>query len=261
MRIAKITCFALAAAAATFWAIHLWRVRCDVSIVDALQAGDFKKARVLLDGYHDWKSITRRIDSRGLPRLWQAALDVQFEHRYIPDSNYPYPENVPLVKTLIAKGARPTFSHLLAATEQGKMQTARLLLDHGVPATAANAEGDPLSNVAYFGDCRLIEDLIERGADVNHGTARGWRPLLAAAWSDRHEAVALLLKHGADPTLPYSAYEGQTEPIWITIRDRASRGPDADRVWQLVKASLEHRGNSEPHGAANARQPIRPGTN
>ena len=135
MRISKITCFALAVAAATFWAIHSWRVRCDVSIVDALQVGDLEQARALLDGHHDWKSITRRIELRGLPSLWQTALDVQFENRYIPseDSNCPLPENLPLVKTLIAKGARPTFRHLLSATDQGKMQTARLLLDHGVP--------------------------------------------------------------------------------------------------------------------------------
>jgi len=264
MRIAKITCLALAAAAAaTFWAIHLWQVRCDVSIVDALQAGDLKKARVLLDGHHDWKSINRRIELRELPSLWQAALDVQFEYRYIPseDSNCPYPENLPLMKTLIAKGARPTFRHLLSATDQGKMQTARLLLDHGVPVSEASTEGDPLANAADYGDCALIEDLIGRGADVNHGSARGWRPLLAAAWSDRREAVALLLKHGADPTLPYTAYEGHTEPIWMTIRDRASRGPDANSVWQLVEASLKHRGNSEPDGPANGSQPIRSETN
>ncbi len=241
----------------------MWRMQCDVSIVDALQAGDLNRARVLLDGHHDWNGITQRIEQRKLPGLWQAALDVQFESRYVPseDTSFPYPENLTLVKTLVARGARPSFKHLLAATEQGKMQTARLVLDHGVPVAEPSARSDVLANAAYYGDCRLMEELMRRGADVNDGSARGWRPLLAAAWSDQREAVALLLKHGADPTLPYTAYEGHTEPIWMTIRDRASRGPDANGVWQLVEASVKHRGNSEPDGAANRSQPVRAETN
>jgi hypothetical protein len=244
MHILQIVCLLMTLLAGILWAVHLWRDRCNVLFVDALQAGDLNKARILLDGYHDWDEIIHKIELRRDPRLWQAALSVHFKYRNIPDENYGYPEDVDVIMALIKKGARPTFQHLQAATEQGKMKTARVLLDYKVPVSDPNDFNDtPLANAAYYGDCQLIEKLLSRGADVNRGASNGWRPILAAAWSYHEKAVALLLQHGANPTLDYTEYKGHTVPIWMTIRDRAKFSQSA-ASWHLIEVYLKDRGIS-----------------
>ena len=51
---------------------------------------------------------------------------------------------------------------------------------------------------SLLGDARLLQRMLDEGADFNFGSANGWTPLLAAAWRWKLECVALLLERGAD---------------------------------------------------------------
>jgi uncharacterized protein len=59
-----------------------------------------------------------------------------------------------------------------------------------------------LEYVIYHGPLSLVRALLERGADINYGSAAGFPSLIAAlsgARDDRLAMVALLLARGGDP--------------------------------------------------------------
>jgi ankyrin repeat protein len=81
----------------------------------------------------------------------------------------------------------------------------RLLLEKKADVRVANLGGiTPLHMAAASrADPSAIEILIEAGADVNLKTlasSGGWTPLHGAAARNSGDIVAVLLKHGADPT-------------------------------------------------------------
>jgi hypothetical protein len=216
---------------------HTYKCRRHSKILSLLREGQLPAARAELNGYHDWDEFLRQIERAHDPALAQAALDVQFEWWYSDsdDTNYAYEERPAIVQSLLAQGATPRFQHLLEATKQGKVRVARLLLDTGVPAQIPNASDTPLANAAYWGDVDLVADLLRNGADPNRPSGRGWRPILAAAWSYRVECVRYLLDHGADVSLPYEVWDGNVQPIWKVIEERAANGSEAAAVWAIVR--------------------------
>ena len=81
----------------------------------------------------------------------------------------------------------------------------RLLLEKKADVHIVNVGGaTPLHTAAAFrADPSAIEILIQAGADVNLKTPAsygGWTPLHGAAARNSSDIVAVLLKHGADPT-------------------------------------------------------------
>jgi hypothetical protein len=241
MRAFRITIFVLALLIPLSWGS--WTVyvsKRHEKLVSLLQRRHLSEARAMLNGFHDWDEILRRVKRSADPTLVQMAFDVQFEHWYskADDTNYSYPEHPEVARHLLAAGARPEFRHLLHATQQNKMIVARVLLDAGVPAREVGAPDTPLANAAYWGDLELVQRLIGRGADVNESSAKGWRPILAAAWACHADCVRYLVEHGADVSLPYELWEGNVEPIWKVIEDRASQGPDFSNVWMIVRAKM-----------------------
>ena len=50
-------------------------------------------------------------------------------------------------------------------------------------------------------DIELVQQLLERGADVNFQEEWGWSPLHNAVQVGREDIVDLLLSHGAEPCL------------------------------------------------------------
>jgi hypothetical protein len=236
------------------WSVHLSEKH--RQIVRLLQHQQLSAARAILNGSHNWDDLLGSIEASKDPALAQAALDVQFEYWYsrADDTNYPYPEHIEIIQRLLALGARPSFGHLLHATQQNKMGSARLFLDAGVPVKQADAAASPLANAAYWGDLELIQLLLRRGSDVNESSTGGWRPILAAAWSCKTECVRHLLDHGADVSLPYEAWAGHVQPIWKVIEERASQGSDYSNIWHIIKARI-------PAGAVTTPPPANPGSN
>ena len=136
--------------------------------------------------------------------------------------------DVEMLRILLAAGADPHLvtktnsNALLAATglnrgigeiiddEDRALETVKFLLDTGVdPKAVSTFNENALFGPAYRGWNRMLELLIERGADVNMVNKAGVTPWLAASgFGDRLGGVLynkagadILLKHGADPKL------------------------------------------------------------
>lgn len=219
------------------------RSRTNTQISAALQTGKIEDARMLMQNRHDLQKILAGL-SEG-KKAMQAALDVQFEYAHVSeeDTNYAYPEDLPAIKAVVEAGAKPEFRHLLTAAEQGKMKTVDYFMSLGVPIQQIGASDSPLSDVAYYGDASLLKRMIEAGADVNFTRSDGWTPLLGGAWSGEVECVKILLEHGADIDSLYTVWEGNRQPVWKVIEERATHLPTDDsrkQVWRLI---AEHKKN------------------
>lgn len=95
-------------------------------------------------------------------------------------------------------------------TEQEALEVVKLLLDLGGDAKTVSTTGETaLHGVAYHGWNRLLQLLVDHGANVNAVSRAGITPWLAASGlGDRQggvnynkETAALLVKLGADPKL------------------------------------------------------------
>ncbi len=130
------------------------------------------------------------------------------------------------------------FLPLAAACYWGRIEAARLLLDHGADANAPTRDGfldiRPLGAAVATPDVPNPSDdeevvvelcalLIDRGADVNGRRRDGLTALHAAAWRGHLKVIALLLAHGADRTIRGESgpHAGQTAAETALSQDQA----------------------------------------
>lgn len=231
-------------------------------VLQSIQRDDPRKTRELLAGGYnfDWNTILAELDSLNDKRLYQKALDAQFEYRGDIDPRYPnpYPYNFELgvVQQLVMRGAQPTYRHLKVATDVSNWPVALYLLCMGVPTRGKLGEGNALTDASRAGDQAVVLALIAKGADVNasNDTPRSttqWRPLQAAAQNGHTEIVKILLNHGADPMLPERMPAGDRRATWETIRQAARDERKAFKAhatpyhamygWWIIKPVVEER--------------------
>jgi ankyrin repeat protein len=86
------------------------------------------------------------------------------------------------------------------ASENGKLNRVKELLNQGVPVNTRNAWGQtPLHCASEYGHLNVVKELIRRGARVNPRTPRGlFTPLHLAAYK-YPRIVHALIKAGANP--------------------------------------------------------------
>ncbi len=88
---------------------------------------------------------------------------------------------------------------IITAATTGRVDIARMLLDAGADVNSRDDLGDtPLSAAAGEGHIDMMRLLLHRGAKVADAGGHS-EALCEAATSDKREAVAFLLAHGAKP--------------------------------------------------------------
>lgn len=94
------------------------------------------------------------------------------------------------------------------------MDCIRDLLLHGADPNFQVEDGFPSVLSAVLSDrpdtLELTELLLEHGADVNARGINGWTPLHAAAGRDDPVLLALLVRHGADPSIATNVDDYET---------------------------------------------------
>lgn len=92
---------------------------------------------------------------------------------------------------------------LHCVTRSGDVEQALQFIQNGEPIDARNPMGEtPLFVAVGEGHTKLIQALLQRGADPNASTDYFWNPLYLAAWRGDRETVGLLLDEEADTNQP-----------------------------------------------------------
>jgi ankyrin repeat protein len=150
-------------------------------------------------------------------------------------------------------GATP----LLYALFRDHMEAARLLIDAGADPNVTERSALPFGGftalllVAGQGDLRMVDRLIEAGADVNGKTEEGFTALSAAAARGRPAIVRRLLSRGAD--LDATSNDGETALMMASLQGRGTA------VRELLAAGADPRladaeGRTALHYALRGRQ-------
>ena len=108
-----------------------------------------------------------------------------------------------LLTALLCYGGQKKLSQsdkaLLEAAEKGDLKKVQQLLEKGADLNATNDYGlMPLHQAAYGGHTEVVDLLIAKGADLKAKTKDGSTPLRVAADYGRKEVVELLIAKGAD---------------------------------------------------------------
>lgn len=113
-----------------------------------------------------------------------------------------------IVQLMLEEGANPSNqdavygSPLLIAAQRGYMDIVDLLLSYDAnPKQVYWGEKDNILIETAFGSTRILQRLIDSGAEVNFQNTEGRTPLHYAVINNRPENVMLLLEKGANPSI------------------------------------------------------------
>ena len=164
-------------------------------IVLAAARSDLDTAKLLVDAGAD----VNRPDSMG----GMCALHAAATHG-----------NEEMVRVFCAKGADPNAAYgdppitpIVIAVRGDDLPVLKALLDAGGnPNTLVDAEDDDIDErgktavclAAMAGNARVLELLVDYGADVNRATNAGMTPLMAATFVGSVDTVQLLLRAGCE---------------------------------------------------------------
>ena len=143
------------------------------------------------------------------------------------------------------------------AVYQNDLEMARLLTEAGADIHAVTREEalTPLLMAGGTGNAKLIEFLLDAGADAKSANSIGTTVLMEAAASGSVAAVETLLDHGADANA--KALRDQTALMFAAARNRAdvvralaSRGADLNATSEILPMDLplfDDNGNRIPN--------------
>ena len=124
----------------------------------------------------------------------------------------------------------------MTAARTGKVDAVKVLIAHGADVNFKESRRGQtaLMWAAADGNTAVVEELVERGADMKARTKGGFTPLLFAVREGRSDTVRALLKAGANVNEPWQAGRvgcGRHQPHGFGGRQRPlrARGHDAGR--------------------------------
>jgi uncharacterized protein len=207
-------------------------------LVDAINAGDVKAVRALIDQRADVNAA----EPDGTTPLHHAV------DRDLPD----------IVRMLVRAGANVKAANRYGATPlwlaalNGSAATIGILLEAGADANAANADGETALMVASrTGKADAVNVLLARGADPN--VTEGWRGQTALMWAaaEGHAAVIdALVARGANV---HARSTGGFTPILFAAREGRIAAVEALlKVGANMNDSLPVRTRRPAQGATQA---------
>jgi uncharacterized protein len=107
------------------------------------------------------------------------------------------------------------------AVQVDDLDLVQALLRAGASNVANRYGSTPLELAAVNGNPRIIEALLQAGADAKAATAEGESVLMTASRTGNVEAMRVLLVHGADPNAHENWY-GETALIWAAAENHAA---------------------------------------
>ena len=119
-----------------------------------------------------------------------------------------------------------------ARTQSRRFPTPRPYMSS--PPEAAPSLADRLTSACVNGDLSSVEAAVADGASVNEtgtlpGSVTTLLPLAAAVWYSRHDVVAWLLSHGADPNGDSVMYYGAHDSTAAILQLLIDAGGDVNR--------------------------------
>lgn len=86
------------------------------------------------------------------------------------------------------------------ASERGHLKLVQYLVEHGADVNQQSGYDDatPLDKASYFGFFEIVRYLVEHGADINARNKDGKTPLMHACERYRSDIVKYLVQHGAN---------------------------------------------------------------
>lgn len=140
--------------------------------------------------------------------------DLQKDFLWAVESN-----NLTNVAKLLDKGANPnipnrySYTPLMIAAQEENEKLAELLLQADIKLDIRNKYGETAIMLAsYHGLTEMVRQLYIKGAQINHD---GWSPMLYAATNGHHRVIQLLLNGGAEVNAPS---DNGTTPIMMAAR-------------------------------------------
>lgn len=206
----------------------------NVELANAVLGGDPERVRFLVDkgadlkrrdggGYQPLQSAARHRNDQLIAILLELGADPNDtdSNGWTALMHAAYRNHVPSVKTLAAGGANleaagsDGYPALALAIGEQKYFAAKALIEAGadVSSPVGAQKLTPLMLIASMPDADTREGqlvsgqgtietaraLIEKGADVNAGSANGVTPLMVAAANNRPAMIGFLVQQGADP--------------------------------------------------------------
>ncbi len=127
-------------------------------------------------------------------------------------------------------------SALIRAAETGLVAMAEPMVKAGAPVDgpcACDGGETPLWAAAVAGKTRMVEYLLDKGADPNVAAFHGATPLHAAVQRDRHDLVPLLLAAGADPHRLDG--NGRSPADWARLTATRALAQEGPYLWTGVR--------------------------
>lgn len=118
-------------------------------------------------------------------------------------------DDIEFAKLLLEAGANPNTppidynNPLMLATQRENADMVRLLLEYRAEVDGGYDGFTALFRAAENGNAKIAKTLLAAGADANKTAKGGWTPLMNAAKFDRTEMVDLLLSAGANIKAKY----------------------------------------------------------
>src|SRR5882672_10759486 len=296
MRVKRFGIYLMASLVST---VSLLGAGSDALLADAAEKMDRARIRTLLqqrvdvntpqvDGMTALHWATYQDDRENAALLVSAGANVKAVNRYgvTPLSLACTNGNAEIVELLLKAGADPNAAlpggetPLMTVSRVGSLASVKALLSRG--ATVDNKDDrrgqTALMWAAAEGHARVVEMLIEVGADLHHRLPSGFTPLLFAVREGRTDVVRVLLKAGADvnETVPVEGgrrrgYGGRLPPAGgrrrrsecqpARVHDPPcdDRGPQAGRRRQRsgsrrVRKHEQYRAREDARGAWRERE-------